>query len=35
MDDQGMSAVKSLKRDKVIEIRWFHSSKDFVRESIL
>ena len=27
---RGMSAVKWLKRDKIIQIRWFGSSKDFV-----
>ena len=27
---RGTSAAKWLKRDKVIEIRWFGSSKDFV-----
>jgi len=27
---RGTSAVKWLKRDKIIEIRWFGSSKNFV-----
>ena len=33
---RGTSAAKWLKRDKIIEIRWFgRSNKGFVRESIL
>ena len=28
---RGTSAAKWLKRDKIIEIRWLGSSKDFVR----
>jgi len=31
---RGTSSAMWLKRDKIIEIRWFGSSKDFVRESI-
>jgi len=30
---RGTSAAKWLKRDKIIEIRWFGSSKDFVSNS--
>jgi len=29
-DIRGTSAAKWLERDKIIEVRWFGSSKDFV-----
>jgi len=32
---RGTSAAKWLKRDKIIEIRWFGRSKGFVREKYL
>ena len=32
---RGTSAVKWLNRDKIMEIRWFDSSKDFVSKRIL